>query len=268
MPLLIMAGQTVKCLISGFITISSCMLQLRDHALLLLMDGHSSHYNPSTIKTAAAQQVILFCLPPHTTHIAQPLDVGCFGVLKRYWDEECHEYMAKNKGKLVTRFQFSELFSQAWARTMVPRNICAGFKATGVYPLDSTVFTANSDLAKSPPSSALKFVPMYSPIAPKSKRILTCSEEKGESFRQRYEDGPDLSNDPKFFSWLHVNHPDEAKRLCELLVDHTAEKRQTSEPAVDVIARKSCLTKLLNYPKAPAQSAPPHVKKSCAEVLI
>ena len=49
--------------------------------LLLLMDGHSSHYNPSTIKTAAAQQVILFCLPPHTTHIAQPLDVGCFGVL-------------------------------------------------------------------------------------------------------------------------------------------------------------------------------------------
>ena len=70
--------------------------------LLLLMDGHSSHYNPSTIKTAAAQQVILFCLPPHTTHIAQPLDVGCFGVLKQYWDEECHKYTANNPGKVVT----------------------------------------------------------------------------------------------------------------------------------------------------------------------
>ena len=232
--------------------------------LLLLMDGHSSHYNPSTIKTAAAQQVILFCLPPHTTHIAQPLDVGCFGVLKRYWDEECNEFMGKNIGKVVTRFQFSELFSRAWARAMIPHNICAGFKATGVYPLDSTVFTAINDLRKSPPPSSIKFVPMYSPIAPRSKRVLMCSEEEEEIYRQRYEDGPDLSSDPKFLSWLQVNHPDEAKRLCELLVDHTEETQQTS---MDVIARKSCLTKLLNFPKPPSQSAPPHAKKPCAKVL-
>ena len=45
----------------------------------------------------------------------------------------------------------SELFSLAWARAMLPHNICASFKATGVYPLNSTVFTANSDLGKSPP---------------------------------------------------------------------------------------------------------------------
>ena len=32
--------------------------------LLLLMDGHSSHYKPLTIKTAAAQQVTLFASHP------------------------------------------------------------------------------------------------------------------------------------------------------------------------------------------------------------
>ena len=42
--------------------------------LLLLMDGHSSHYSPSTIKTAAKEKVILFTLPPNTTHLTQPLD--------------------------------------------------------------------------------------------------------------------------------------------------------------------------------------------------
>ena len=61
-----------------------------------------------------------------------------------------------------------------------------------------------------------------------------------------------------------VNHPDEAKRLCELLVHHIEETQQTS---MDVIARKNCLTKLLNFPKPPSQSAPPHAKKPCAKVL-
>ena len=32
-----------------------------------------------------------------------------------------------------------------------------------------------------------------------------CSEEEEEIYWQRYEDGPDLSSDPKFLSWLQVN---------------------------------------------------------------
>ena len=35
--------------------------------LLLLMDGHSSHYSPATIRAAAQERVILFTLPPNTT---------------------------------------------------------------------------------------------------------------------------------------------------------------------------------------------------------
>ena len=42
--------------------------------VLLLLDGHSSHYQPSVVRKAAANDVILFCLPPHTTHLAQLLD--------------------------------------------------------------------------------------------------------------------------------------------------------------------------------------------------
>ena len=239
--------------------------------LLLLMDGHSSHYNPSTIKTAAAQQIILFCLPPHTTHIAQPLDVAAFGVLKQCWDEQCHQYMANNPGKVVTRFQFSDLFSRAWAEAMIPRNICAGFKAAGVYPLDSAAFiarTASSDVTDSPAhSSSLKFVPMYSPIAPKSRRTQSLTQEEEKHFQQRFEEGYDLSNDPKYISWLHIHHPDEAKRLCELIIDPT-EESQSQQTASDVegVIRKSGLSKLLQLPKLPAKCVPP-AKKSCAKVL-
>ena len=37
--------------------------------ILLLMDGHSSHYNPEVIRAAAKEKIILFTLPPNTTHI-------------------------------------------------------------------------------------------------------------------------------------------------------------------------------------------------------
>ena len=52
--------------------------------ILLMLDGHSAHYNPSIIEAAAEEGVIIFCLPPHTTHLTQPLDKGCFAPLKSY----------------------------------------------------------------------------------------------------------------------------------------------------------------------------------------
>ena len=41
--------------------------------LLLLLDGHSSHYNLTFIR-CAAQKGVIFTLPPNTTHISQPLE--------------------------------------------------------------------------------------------------------------------------------------------------------------------------------------------------
>ena len=37
--------------------------------LLLLLDGHSSHYCPDTIRLAAKEKVIIFALPPNMTNI-------------------------------------------------------------------------------------------------------------------------------------------------------------------------------------------------------
>ena len=42
------------------------------HPILLLVDGHSSNYDPDSIWFSQKQNV---CLPPDTTHEAQPLDV-------------------------------------------------------------------------------------------------------------------------------------------------------------------------------------------------
>ena len=74
--------------------------------LLLLLDGHSTHYNPSFIRQAAEEKVIVFCLPPNTTHLTQPLDKGAFGPLKTYWKQECLKFMQKYPGRSVTQYDF------------------------------------------------------------------------------------------------------------------------------------------------------------------
>ena len=104
--------------------------------LLLLLDGHSTHYQPDVIRFARDHDVVMLCLPPHTTHEAQPLDVGVFSSLKSQWTQVCHDYFHKNSGRVITKFNFNLLFSQAWLKYLVPGNIIAGFKKCGVYPYD------------------------------------------------------------------------------------------------------------------------------------
>ncbi len=116
--------------------------------LFLLLDGHSSHYTLDLIQTAADNDVVIFCLPPHTTADSQPLDTSCFGPLKVYWSEACRLFMFANPGCVVSKFQFSSLFSQAWSKGMTINNVVSGFRSTGIYPFDR-----NAVLSKLPTSA-------------------------------------------------------------------------------------------------------------------
>ena len=54
-----------------------------ERPILILLDGHLSHYRPKVIREAALAGVIL-CLAPNITHLAQPLDVTPFHSLKSH----------------------------------------------------------------------------------------------------------------------------------------------------------------------------------------
>ena len=142
--------------------------------LLLLLDGHSSHYNLQFVKTAMENGVIVFCLPPNTTHACQPLDVTAFHSLKSAWNEECDLYMSSNPGKVVSMYQFLEVFAAVWAKAMLPRTIISGFRATGVYPLNrraivvpgehpaKTTSTPTADRAR---KRGINYLPFYFPVS-------------------------------------------------------------------------------------------------------
>ena len=56
--------------------------------LLLILDGHTSHYTLDLVQSALEHGVVLFLLPPHTTADSQPLDISCFGPLTLYTRKE------------------------------------------------------------------------------------------------------------------------------------------------------------------------------------
>lgn len=116
--------------------------------LLLLLDGHSSHFEPNTIDHAREKGVIIFCLPPHTTHECQPLDVSLFGALKSHWRDHCHKFYQKNPGKVISKLNFCSVFRQAWLNAVTPSNICGGFRKAGVFPLDPDAIKPVHDAGK------------------------------------------------------------------------------------------------------------------------
>ena len=107
--------------------------------LLLLLDGHVSHYNLNVLRMAAEEEIIIFCLPPHTTHLLQPLDNGLFASLKSHWRRECQSFYGQNPGKVLCRRNFMGVFKKAWVHGMSIANVIGSFRATGVYPIDRRV---------------------------------------------------------------------------------------------------------------------------------
>ena len=59
-------------LFKGWLSNHFLKYAIASRPLLLLLDGHSSHYNPEAIRHAKENEVILFTLVPHTTHEMQP----------------------------------------------------------------------------------------------------------------------------------------------------------------------------------------------------
>ena len=104
--------------------------------------------------------------------MTQPLDKGCFGPLKSAWRKACHDFLAQNPGKVVSRYSFCSVFAIAWLQAMSIKNILAGFKVTGTFPIDRNKLIPCDSSA---PSLLQSVDPAYIPMlgSTPSKKIST-----------------------------------------------------------------------------------------------
>ncbi len=125
--------------------------------LLLLLDGHSSHYDPVSVELAKEEDVIVFCLPPHTTQDSQPLDCTVFGPLKRHWSDVCHNFQQRNPGVVVSKLNLSSLLLQAWLKALTPEISWQDIGSVGSTPSTAMRFPSLQ------PSNKLVMMPNHPP---------------------------------------------------------------------------------------------------------
>ena len=217
------SGWTNKSLFYGWLVEHFLVHAVQGRPLLLLVDGHSSHFDPEAIRFAKDHSVIIFCLPPHTTHEAQPLDISFFGPLKTNWGHVCHDFIQSSPGKVVTKLNFSELFAKAWMKTCTPDTICAGFRRAGIIPFnpeavkerfpeeESMEVSTNSCESMEVSTNSSQDVAVgdkssTSVLNKDLKDIPVFSSEEEDLFSRRFEEGYDL-HDSCYEQWLHVTHP-------------------------------------------------------------
>ena len=101
--------------------------------IILFLDGHTSHLNVAVSEFCQERQIILYCLPPHASHILQPLDVSVFGPLKKLWNKAIDDFKEEFKMPM-TKANFFSAFDKAWKNLTSKKHSVAGFKATGLVP--------------------------------------------------------------------------------------------------------------------------------------
>jgi hypothetical protein len=137
--------------------------------VLVLYDGHKSHISLGLIEWAKNNNIVLFVLPPHCSHLLQPLDVGCFGPFEVAWNSACHSFPRVSGGKVITRYDVCRIACKIYASTLTPVNIQSSFRKCGIYPFDPTVI----DESLLAPSLAFPKVVPTSTLAPSQSTSTT-----------------------------------------------------------------------------------------------
>lgn len=102
---------------------------------LLILDGHGSHATPDFDRFCTEHSIIPLYMPPHSSHLLQPLDVGCFSPLKRSYGKIVEDKMRLGINH-IDKLEFLDGYKQARKAVFSESNIRSGFAATGLVPYD------------------------------------------------------------------------------------------------------------------------------------
>ena len=105
---------------------------------VLIIDGQNSHVTVDIVLQARTIGLDLITIPAHTSHALQPLDVSCFKPFKTAFRACRDMWSIEHKGVNARKEDLANWVSRGLKKALTPQNIRAGFRATGIWPLDAT----------------------------------------------------------------------------------------------------------------------------------
>jgi hypothetical protein len=102
---------------------------------LLIIDGHDSHNTIKFRDFCKNHKIITLCMPPYSSHLLQPLNVGCFTPLKRAYSREIKD-LVRYRINHITKEEFLPTFRAAFDKVITTDNIYGAFKSAGLIPFN------------------------------------------------------------------------------------------------------------------------------------
>jgi hypothetical protein len=102
---------------------------------LLVCDGHGSHVGAKTIAFSMQHDIELVLMPPHSSHLCQPLDVSVFSSLKRAMTNEMDKIMRYGV-PTIKKFEWADAYRIARPKAFTESNIKSGWSGTGLIPFN------------------------------------------------------------------------------------------------------------------------------------
>ena len=144
---------------------------------MLVLDGHKSHELAEFQEYCRSHDIISICLPPHSSHLTQPLDVACFGPLKRAYSREIELYM-KARVNHITKTEFLIAFKNAFLKSISQQNAQSGFRGAGIIPFNPEAVLLKLDVKLRTPS------PPESPSLPAAPWVSQTPQNPTEALSQ------------------------------------------------------------------------------------
>jgi len=101
---------------------------------LLILDGHGSHVTKEFMSLCLQNNVFLLYLPPHTSHVLQPLDLSVFSPLKHAYRQKIGSQALFTCSTVVGKRQFLKGYAYVRTKAFTPYIITLGWRAAGLWP--------------------------------------------------------------------------------------------------------------------------------------
>ena len=112
---------------------------------MLVLDRHESHESAEFQEYCKAYNIITLGLPPHSSYLTQPLDVGCFSVLKRAYGRQIETFIKAHINH-ITKVEFFLAFVAAYRESITAQNAQARFRGAGLVPFDPQAVLSKLDV--------------------------------------------------------------------------------------------------------------------------
>ena len=103
---------------------------------LLLLDGHGSHATTEFMWKCFQNNIFLYYLIPHSSHVLQPLDLACFSPLKSAYRAHLLKIANLDDSAPIKKIRFVQYYELARRAGLSIMNAQAGWRASGIYPWD------------------------------------------------------------------------------------------------------------------------------------